>query len=105
MDEQGLSVIAIEIEAEVGLHAECMRGRSGYQSGVRPNHWIPGRSYCFVGEIQFDKDGKLEPGQKGIARIHCLIPEQDKKLFVPNLCWHITEAGRIMGYAKVLRVL
>ena len=24
-----------------------MKGREGYKSGIRPNHWIPGRDYTF----------------------------------------------------------
>jgi len=105
MSIENLETESIEIEAEIGLHDNCMKDRPGYRSGVRPNHWIPGREYCFIGEIRFKTNEWLKPGDEDIAIISCLIASQDKKLFQPGFAWHITEAGKIVGYGKCIRLL
>jgi hypothetical protein len=92
----------LTLNIEVGLHKSCMEGRPGYKSGVRPNHWIPGRDYTFLGQIGFSDRELLKPGESCKARINCIIASQDKELFKPGFTWHICEANKIMGYAKVI---
>jgi hypothetical protein len=92
----------LTLAIEIGLHESCMRGRSGYKSGIRPNHWIPGRDYTFLGQVEFDDRELLKPGENCKAIIKCIVPSHDIALFVPGFAWHICEANKIMGYAKVL---
>jgi hypothetical protein len=92
------------LNVEVGLHEHCMHDRDGYHSGVRPNHWIPGRTYTFIGQIDFLDRGHLQPGQTCEATMQCIIARQDRDLFVPGFAWHICEANMIVGYARVLSV-
>ncbi|WP_211219911.1 hypothetical protein, partial [Simiduia agarivorans] len=87
---------------EIGLHESCMQGRPGYRSGVRPNHWMPGKDYTFMGQVDFIGRDLLSPGECCEAIVKCIIPVQDLGLFEPGFIWQICEANRIMGYAKVL---
>ena len=105
MNPEDLDLKHLEIEAEVGLHERCMKGRDGYQSGIRPNHWILGRDYCFIGQVTFQSSEWLRPGQIDKANIQCLIASQDRELFQPDFCWHIAEGGQIVGHGKVIKVL
>ena len=93
---------SIELKIEFGLHKSCMGGRKGYGTGIRPNHWIPGRDYTFIGQVDFIDSEWVRPGEKCIAIVHCLMPRQDVELFKSGFTWHICEANKIMGYAKVL---
>lgn len=89
---------------EVGLHESCMSGREGYYSGVRPNHWMPGRDYCFAGQLDFLDTDLLKPGATCRAVGRFIIAAQDISEFQPGYCWHICEANKIVGYGKVINV-
>ncbi|WP_345875438.1 hypothetical protein [Shewanella algae] len=102
MDEDEMETTDLTLKAEVGLHQSCMEGRKGYGTGIRPNHWIPGRDYTFLGQIEFSDRDLLKPGESCEATINCIVASQDKELFKPGFAWHICEANKIMGYAKVL---
>jgi len=92
----------LTLKIEIGLHKSCMEGRPGYRSGIRPNHWIPGRDYTFLGEVEFLDRSLLAPGETCEATIKCIIASQDREHFKPGFAWHICESNKIMGYAKVL---
>lgn len=92
----------LELRVVVGLHESCMNGRLGYKSGVRPNHWIPGRDYTFLGQVEFEGRGILRPGESCNATVKCIVATQDIELFKPGFAWHICEANKIMGFARVL---
>ena len=102
MSIEDLETEVLTLKVEVGLHQSCMDGRSGYRSGIRPNHWIPGRDYTFIGQLEFIGQDLLAPGESCQATIKCILPVQDMERFQPGFIWHICEANKIMGYAKVL---
>ena len=105
----GMSIEEIKTEninasVEVGLHESCMRDRDGYYSGVRPNHWMPGRDYCFMGQLDFIDTDLLKPGDTCRANGRFIIASQDIPEFKPGYCWHICEANKIMGYGRVVEI-
>jgi hypothetical protein len=102
MKAEDLETEDIELKIEFGLHESCMQGRDGYYSGIRPNHWIPGRDYTFLGQVEFDDRELLKPGEKCKATLKGIVAIQDKKSFKSGFSWHVCEANKIMGYAKVL---
>ena len=96
--------LVFEALIKVGLHAEFMQGRKGYGTGIRPNHWIPSKSYTFIGQIDFIGQDWLNPGESCEANGRFLLPVLDEHLFVPGFSWHICEGNKIMGYATILAV-
>ncbi len=104
-----MSIEKIETESinaivEIGLHKSCMRDRDGYYTGVRPNHWMPGRDYCFMGHLDFIDTHLLKPGDSCKAHGRFIIASQDIRHFKPGFCWHICEKNKIMGYGKVIEI-
>ena len=104
MNPESIERETIPAIIEVGLHELNMQGRPGYKSGVRPNHWIPGRDYPFIGQIDFDEPELLKPGDSCIASSNLYIVSQDRELFVPGFTWHICEGIKIVGYAKIIEI-
>lgn len=102
MKTEKLETVDIELKIEFGLHESCMQGRDGYYSGIRPNHWIPGCDYTFLGQVEYEDRDLLKPGEKCNATLKGIIAIQDKEKFVPGFTWHVCETNKIMGYAKVL---
>jgi len=102
MKAEELETEDIELEIEFALHEYCMKDRDGYHSGVRPNHWIPGRDYTFIGQVNFIGKELLRPGEKCKAILKGIIAKQDKEAFTSGFTWHVCEANTIVGYAKVL---
>jgi hypothetical protein len=99
-----LRVGAIAATVELALDAVAMMGRPGYRSGIRPNHWMPGRDYTFMGSLIFADREWLTPGEKFEAKGRFIIPEQDLVGFVPGLTWQVGEGRRIVGSCTLLAV-
>jgi len=102
MSDSGVATQRLDVPIECGLYASCMQNRPGYRSGIRPNHWLPGRDYTVIGQIEFNDCDLLGPGQSCKAICKMIVPVSDAVLFVPGYTWHICEANKIMGYAKVI---
>jgi len=93
---------SLDMVVEFGLHQSRMEGRDGYTSGVRPNHRIPGRDYTFIGQVEFGDRKTLTPGESCVANMKCIVATQDMDLFKPGFTWHVCEANKIVGYARVI---
>ncbi|PWQ96614.1 hypothetical protein DKW60_12585 [Leucothrix pacifica] len=65
---------------------------------------MPGRDYCFMGQLDFIDTDILKPGVTCKARGNFIIASVDIEEFKPGYCWHICEANKIMGYGKVIEV-
>lgn len=89
----------------LALDAEAMKGRPGFRSGVRPNHWIPGRDYALTGQLDFLGREWLRPGEQCAALGTFIVPEQDRSSFVPGFTWNIGEGARIVGRCTLSQVL
>lgn len=87
------------------LDAEAMKGRPGFRSGVRPNHWMPGRDYALTGQLDFLGREWLKPGEQCAALGIFIVPEQDRSRFVPGFAWQVGEGRRIVGRCTLSEVL
>jgi hypothetical protein len=104
MSGENLRVGGIRGVVEFTLDGVAMRGRPGYRSGIRPNHWMPGRGYTFMGHLDFMDREWLRPGETCQARVSFIIPEQDLTQFVPGLTWEVGEGRRMVGRCKLLSI-
>lgn len=102
MSYQDLKTEVVNIEVEFSLHENSLEGRDGYYSGVRPNHWIPGRDYAFFGQVEFHDRELLKPGESCRAVVKSMLASQDKPAIKPGFSWHVCEGNRIVGYATVV---
>ena len=96
MNTEQLETEDIELRIEFGLHESCMQGRDGYYSGIRPNHWIPGRDYTFIGQANNEDRNLLKPGEKCNATLKGVIATQEKWGQIPvssNVSenWYLTQ--------------
>ena len=97
-----METVNFNVSIEISLHENCMIGRDGYYSRVRPNHWIPGKTYTFAGQIEFTDRELLKPGETCFADMSCIVSPKDAELFTAGFAWHICEGNKIVGYAKVV---
>ncbi len=87
------------------LDAEAMKGRLGFRSGIRPNHWMPGRDYALTGQPDFLGREWLRPGEQCSALGTFIVPEQDRASFVAGFAWDVGEGPRIVGRCTLSEVL
>jgi hypothetical protein len=104
MDLTHLKVGSLVATVELALDGEAMQGRRGYRSGVRPNHWMPGREYAFIGQLDFVGREWLKPGETCEARGSFIIAEQDAGSCIPGLSWPVGEAYKIVGHCKLVSI-
>src|SRR6478672_13595200 len=104
MDLTDLKIGGFVAMVEFALDAVAMKGRLGYRSGIRPNHWMPGRDYTFMGHLHFVDREWLKPGEKCEAKGSFIIAEQDFSSFVPGFTWQVGEGHKIVGQCRLDRV-
>ncbi len=104
MSNDALPTVGLVARVEFALDAKAMEGRPGYRSGIRPNHQMPGRSYNFIGQIDFPDREWLRPGEACEASGSFIVAEQDRASFVPGFTWRVAEGPRIVGTCKVLSI-
>ena len=104
MDLRHLATGYLRATVEFSLDGEAMKGRVGYKSGIRPNHWMPGRDYTFFGKLDFVNQEWLQPGETCVADGRFVIAEQDQERFVPGFSWQVGEAATIVGRCTLLTI-
>jgi hypothetical protein len=104
VDASSLKTGTIEATVRFALHAEAMKGRAGFRSGVRPNHWLQDRDYTFMGKLDFIDREWLRPGEECTATVTLVIAEQDRERFVPGFTWQVGESVRIVGECTVISI-
>ncbi len=104
METEKLDTENLRAIVEFGLYENCMKGRPGYKESVRPNHWIPGRRYTFMGKIEFQDREWLRPGETCHAKGSYIIASQDKEFITSGYAWHVCEACKVVGFARVVEV-
>jgi hypothetical protein len=104
VDASSLKTGTIEATVKFALSAEAMKGRAGFRSGIRPNHWLQDREYTFVGQLDFIDRDWLRPGEECAATVTLLIAEQDRDRFVPGFSWQVGESVRIVGECTLLSI-
>lgn len=98
----------IIVKAKITMKTTEEGGRqSGFKSGYRPNHVfeIPDNMKSlrtYIGDIQFDDQDLIEPGETKIVTVRFLkVPEIEKYITVGQK-WFINEAVRTLGIGEIL---
>jgi translation elongation factor EF-Tu-like GTPase len=81
----------------------------GFKSGYRPNHVfeLPDdlkNLKTYIGDIQFDDQELIEPGETKVVTIRFLKIAQVEKYIVVGQKWFINEAAKIFGFGEIVEV-
>jgi hypothetical protein len=100
------------IQAKLTLLATADGGRkTGIKTGYRPNHVFeysaPGSfKTTYIGDIQFEPDKTIVPGETAIVIVCFLlvpiVPELSEYLTIGRK-WYLHEGARLIGYAEILK--
>jgi len=100
----------IVVKASITLKTTEEGGRhAGIKSGCRPNHFFenPGNlNYpsAYIGDIQFDDQVTLEPGETKTVTVRFIKVPAIEKYIVVGQKWFINEGGRTIGVGEILEI-
>lgn len=98
----------IVVRAKVSMKTTEDGGRkSGFKSGYRPNHVFElpvdlKNLQTYIGDIQFDDQELIEPGETKIVTVRFLKIPQIEKYIKVGQKWFINEAARTLGFGEIL---
>lgn len=105
--EYSLSDLII-VDAEIRLKkAEDGGRKTGFISGYRPNHVFEyGKDgnflRTFIGDIVFEGQYTIEPGETKVVTVRFLLHEHIEKYLYKGRIWWIHEGSRILGEVEIL---
>ena len=81
--------------------------KTGITSGYRPNHnfFGPENTEMRFGEVTFEENAWIQPGETKRAIVHFIIPDGYQIDFQPGLTWLIQEGSHHVGNGTVLFVM
>ena len=97
----------ILVEAEITLKTTQQGGRkTGFISGYRPNHVfeysVDGNFLqTFIGDIIFEDQSTIEPGETKIVTIRFLLNQPIEKYLSKGRKWWIHEGLKVIGEARI----
>jgi translation elongation factor EF-Tu-like GTPase len=100
----------IIVKAKITMKTTAEGGRQyGFKSGYRPNHVfeLPDdlrKLTTYIGDIQFDDQELIKPGETKIVTVRFLRMPQVEKYITVGQKWFINEAARTLGYGEILEV-
>ena len=100
----------IIVKAKISMKTTAEGGRQhGFKSGYRPNHVfeLPDdlrNLTTYIGDIQFDGQELLEPGETKIVTVRFLKMPQVEKYIKVGQKWFINESARTIGFGEILEV-
>lgn len=100
----------IIVKAKITMKTTEEGGRSsGIKSGCRPNHFfeLPNnlRSLnSYIGDIQFDDQEFIEPGETKIVIVRFLKMLQVEQYILVGQKWFINEGERTLGFGEILEI-
>ena len=98
----------IIVKAKITMKTTEEGGRkSGFKSGYRPNHIfeLPNdlkNIKTYVGDIQFNDQELILPGETKIVTVRFLKMPQIEKYIKVGQKWFINEAARTLGFGEIL---
>ncbi len=94
----------IEVRATMTLLHETLRPR---HSRWRPNHNFgePEGRVFFVGQVEFDPPGTIEPGQTREVLIRFLDGPGLREQLRPGRSWRVQEGPRLVATARLIEVI
>ncbi|MDH7463509.1 hypothetical protein QEG73_19570 [Chitinophagaceae bacterium 26-R-25] len=100
----------IIVKAKITMKTTAEGGRQhGFKSGYRPNHVfeLPDDLRdlkTFIGDIQFDDQELIKPGETKIVMVRFLKMPQVEKYIKVGQKWFMNEAARTLGFGEILEV-
>jgi translation elongation factor EF-Tu-like GTPase len=98
----------IIVKAKITMKTTEDGGRqTGFKSGYRPNHVfeLPDdlkNLKAYIGDIQFDDQELIEPGETKIVTVRFLKTPQVEKYIKIGQKWFINEAAITLGFGEIL---
>jgi translation elongation factor EF-Tu-like GTPase len=102
----------IIVKAKITMKSTIEGGRQfGFKSGYRPNHVFelpPNlgnlKTYIGVGDIQFNDQELIEPGESKVVTVRFLkVPEIEKYIYVGQQ-WYINDGAKTVGFGEILEI-
>lgn len=97
----------IVVKSKITMKTTAEGGRQhGFKSGYSPNHVFElpvdlRKLTTYIGDIQFDDQEFIEPGETKIVAVRFLkIPQVEQYIKVGQK-WFINEATRTLGYGEI----
>ena len=100
----------IIVKAKIYLKTTKEGGRtSGIKTGYRPNHAFEQPKnirniQTFIGDIQFDDQEFIEPGETKIVTVRFIRNETVEKFITVGQKWFIYEVPKLVGDGEILEV-
>ena len=99
----------IIVKAKITMKTTEEGGRQfGFKSGYRPNHVfeLPDdlrNLKSYIGDIQFDDQKLIKPGETKVVTVRFLINPKIEKYINVGQKWFINEAARTLGFGEILQ--
>ncbi len=99
----------IIVKAKITMKTTEEGGRkSGFKSGYRPNHVfeLPNdlrNLKTYIGDIQFEDQELIEPGETKIVTVRFLKVPEIEKYITEGRKWFINEASKTLGIGEILK--
>ena len=100
----------IIVKAKITMKTTAEGGRQhGFKSGYRPNHVfeLPDdlrNLTTYIGDIQFDGQELIEPGETKIVTVRFLKMPQVEKYIKVGQKWFIYEVPRLVAEGEIIEV-
>jgi translation elongation factor EF-Tu-like GTPase len=100
----------IIVKAKITMKTTEEGGRkSGFKSGYRPNHVFEitddlKNLKTYIGDINFDDQELIQPGETKIVTVRFLKMPQVEKYIIVGQKWFINEAARTLGFGEILEI-
>jgi translation elongation factor EF-Tu-like GTPase len=100
----------IIIKAKITMKTTEDGGRiTGFKSGYRPNHVfeLPDNLQnlrTYIGDIRFDDQELIEPGETKIVTVRFLKNPEIEKYINVGQKWFINEAARTLGFGEIIEI-
>lgn len=93
----------IPVRAKVKMKTTAEGGRiNGFVSGYRPNHVFEYNAYSYIGDIIFEGQETVEPGEEKEVIVRFWIEQRIEEFLDRGRKWWIQEGSRVVGEAEVL---
>jgi translation elongation factor EF-Tu-like GTPase len=100
----------IIVKARISMKKTEEGGRtSGFTSGYRPNHVFefpkaPNMLIAYPGDIQFEDQELIEPGETKIVTVRFIKEPPVEKYMNVGQQWFINEGARNVGVGEILEI-
>jgi len=104
--ENSTGLISITAKLKMKTTAEGGR-KTGFISGYRPNHVFEYNNngqllQTYIGDIIFDGQSTIEPGEEKVVTVRFLINQPIEKYLDKGRIWWIHEGEKIIGEAQII---